>query len=187
MPGTTLAADHCPGEEMTTIPYDQPRRRHLAGWPPFIRHYIEMVLARVVGMYALMPLWPVAFRAVGAPHLLDRAEPVALSMATGMAIGMAAWMAGRRHGRRDIAEMTAVMYLPFVILFPATLAGAMTSGAMMLAGHGLMLAAMLALMLWRRDHYCHRRPARRAAESGTARQRAGSTAMDAAAGRAAVL
>jgi hypothetical protein len=30
---------------MTTIPYDQPRRRHLAGWLPFIRHYIETVLA----------------------------------------------------------------------------------------------------------------------------------------------
>ena len=67
---------------MTTTPYDQPRRRHLAGWLPFIRHYIEMVLAMAVGMFALMPLWPVAFHAVGAPHLLDRAEPMALAMAT---------------------------------------------------------------------------------------------------------
>ena len=192
---TTSADDHPPGGEMTTIPYDQPRRRHLAGWLPFIRHYIEMVLAMVIGMYALMPLWPVAFRAAGAPHLLDRAEPMALSMATGMALAMAAWMAFRRHGWRDIAEMTAAMYLPFVILFPATLAGAMTSGTMMIAGHGLMLAAMLALMLWRRDHYGHRRPARRAAEAETgapgtadpARRRAGSTALDAADRRAAVL
>ena len=179
---------------MTTIPYDQPRRRHLADWLPFIRHYIEMVLAMVIGMYALMPLWPVAFRAAGAQHLLDHAEPMALSMATGMAIGMAAWMAFRRHGWRDIAEMTAAMYLPFVILFPATLAGAMTSGTMMIAGHGLMLATMLALMLWRRDHYGHR-PARRAAEAQTgalgtadpARQRAGSAALAAADRRAAVL
>ena len=144
---------------MTTIRYEQPRRRHLAGWLPFIRHYIEMVLAMVIGMYALMPLWPVAFRAVGAPHLLDHAEPETLSMATGMAIGMAALMAWRRHGWRDIAEMTAAMYLPFVILFPATLAGAMTSGTMMVAGHGLMLVAMLALMLRRREHYGYRRPA----------------------------
>ena len=49
---------------MTTIPYDQPRHRHLAGWLPFIRHYIEMVLAMAVGMFALMPLWPVGFRAL---------------------------------------------------------------------------------------------------------------------------
>jgi len=83
-----------------------------------------MVLAMVIGMYALMPLWPVAFRAAGAPHLLDHAEPMALSMATGMALGMGAWMAFRRHGWRDIAEMTAAMSLPFVILFPATLADA---------------------------------------------------------------
>jgi hypothetical protein len=181
---------------MTTIPYDQPRHRHLAGWLPFIRHYIEMVLAMAVGMFALMPLWPVAFRAVGAPHLLDHPEPMALSMATGMAIGMAAWMAFRRHGWRDIAEMTVAMYLPFVILFPATLAGAMTSGTMMVAGHGLMLLSMLAVMLWRRDHYCHRRPARPAVpatEAGApdtidpARQRADSTALDAADSRAAVL
>jgi len=71
----------------------------------------------------------------------------------------------------------------------------MTGGALMVAGHGLMLASMLAVMLRRRDHYCHRRPARRAAEAqtgalstaGPARQRAGSTALDAADSRAAVL
>ena len=144
---------------MTTTPYDQPRRRHLAGWLPFIRHYIEMVLAMAVGMVALHPLWTYALQAVGAPHLLDHAEPMALVMATDMALGMAAWMAFRRHSWRAIAEMSAAMYLPFVILFPATLAGAMTSGTMMVTGHVLMLAAMLAVMLRRRDHYGYRRPA----------------------------
>ncbi len=144
---------------MTTITYDQPRRRPMAGWLPFIRHYIEMVLAMGIGMFALMALTTYVLQAVGAPHLLDRAEPMALSMATDMAIGMGAWMAWRRHGWRDIAEMSAAMYLPFVILFPATLTGAMTRGTMMVAGHGLMLAAMLALMLRRREHYGYRRPA----------------------------
>jgi hypothetical protein len=52
------------------------------------------------------------------------------------------------------------------------------------------------VMLWRRDHYCHRRPARPAVpatEAGApdtidpARQRADSTALDAADSRAAVL
>ena len=33
-----------------THPYDQPGRRHLAGWPPFMRHYIEMVLAMVLAL-----------------------------------------------------------------------------------------------------------------------------------------
>jgi hypothetical protein len=149
---------------MTTTPYDQPRRRHLAGWLPFIGHYIEMVLAMAIGMFALHPLWTFALQAAGAPHLLDHAELMTLVMATDMAVGMGAWMAFRGHGWRDIAEMSAAMYLSFVILFPVTLAGAMTGGTMMVAGHVLMLLAMLAVMLRRRDHYGHRRPARRSAE-----------------------
>jgi hypothetical protein len=64
---------------MTTTPYDQRRRVHLASWLPFIRHYIEMMLTMAVGMFALMPLRPIALHAVGAPHLLDRAEPMAWS------------------------------------------------------------------------------------------------------------
>ena len=48
------------------------------------------------------------------------------------------------------------------------MADAMTSGTMMVAGHALMLVAMLAVMLWRRDHYSHRRPARPAAQAAQA-------------------
>jgi len=150
---------------MATTPYHQPSRRHLAPWLPFIRHYFEMVLAMAIGMIASMPLGTLVFQAAGAPHLMDQAVPMTLVMATGMALGMGAWMAFRRHGWRHIAEMTAVMYLPFVILFPATLTGAMTSGGMMLAGHVLMLAAMLAVMLRRRDHYGYRSSARPAVSS----------------------
>ena len=153
---------------MTTIPQGQPRRRNLVGWLPFIRHYIEMVLAMAIGMFALMPLWTHALQAAGAPHLLDHAELMALVMATDMAIAMGAVMAFRGHGWRDIAEMSAAMYLPFGVFFPATLAGAMTSGTMMVAGHALMLVAMLAVMLWRRDHYSHRRPARPAVPAAQA-------------------
>ena len=150
---------------MTTTLYDEPRRPHLAGWLPFIRHYIEMVLAMAIGMVASMPLGSVIFAAVGAPHLMDHAVPMTLEMATGMALGMGAWMACRRHGWRDIAEMTAAMYLPFVIFFPATLAGVMTGGTLMVAGHALMLLAMLAVMLRRRDHYGYRRPAQPSAQA----------------------
>lgn len=78
---------------------------------------------------------------------------------------MGAWMAYRRHGWRETAEMTAAMYLPFVIFFPATLTGLMTGGVMMAAGHVLMLAAMLVVMLWRRDHYGYPHPVRPAAHA----------------------
>jgi hypothetical protein len=181
---------------MTTTPREQPRRPHLAGWLPLIRHYIEMVLVMAIGMVALHPLWTFAFQAVGAPQLLDHVEVMALVMATDMAIAMGAWMACRRHGWRDIAEMSAAMYLPFVIFFPATLAGVMTGGALMVAGHVLMLVTMLAVMLWRRDHYGHRRPARPAAPAaatgvpgtaGPASPQAGSQAPHAAGSLAAVL
>jgi hypothetical protein len=148
---------------MTTTAFGQPRRPHRAGWAPFIRHYIEMVLAMFIGMVALMPVEMWAVQAAGAPRLLDRVEVMTLVMATDMAIAMGAWMAHRRHGWRDIAEMSAAMYLPFVIFFPATVTGVMTGGTMMVAGHALMLVAMLAVMLWRRDHYCHGRSFRPAA------------------------
>src|SRR5215471_18620826 len=166
--GKSRQHDHSLGAEMTTTPYGEPRRTRVAGWLPFIRHYAEMVLAMAAGMVALHPLWTLALQAAGAPRLLDRAAPMTLAMATDMAIGMGAWMAVRRHGWRDIAAMTAAMYLPFAILIPAVLAGAMTGGAMMVAGHALMLAAMLAVMLRRREHYGYRRPARPAAQAAQA-------------------
>jgi len=181
---------------MTTTPYHQPRRPHLAGWLPFIRHYLEMVLAMASGMVALHPLAMFAFQAAGAAQLLDNTEVMTLVMATDMAIAMGAWMAYRRHGWRDIAEMSAAMYLPFIIFFPATLTGLMTGGAMMAAGHVLMLAAMLAVMLWRRDHYGHphrARPADHAAQTappgtpGPAPLQAGSQVPDAADSLTAVL
>lgn len=74
-------------------------------------------------------------------------------------------MAFRRHGWPDIAEMTAAVYLPFVIFFPATLAGAMAGGTLMVAGPALMLAAMLAVLLRRRDQYGYRRPVRPSAKA----------------------
>jgi hypothetical protein len=41
----------------------------------------------------------------------------------------------------------------------------MTGSTLMIAGHALMLLAMLAVMLRRRDHYGYRRPAQPAAEA----------------------
>ena len=38
----------------------------------FVRHYLEMVAAMIVGMVALGPLWTFALNAAGTPALLDR-------------------------------------------------------------------------------------------------------------------
>src|SRR5689334_12364875 len=76
----------------------------------FVGHYVEMIVGMVVGMLVLGPQWTRL-----APGLTDRADLHALVMATDMTIGMAAWMAVRGHPWPRIAEMSAVMYLPFLL------------------------------------------------------------------------
>ena len=82
-------------------------RNHLS----FLRHFVEMVVAMVVGMVLLGPLWTLMW-----PGLPDRPAAAALVMATDMAVGMAVWMRVRGHGGRGIAEMCAAMYVPFLVL-----------------------------------------------------------------------
>ena len=116
----------------------------------FVRHYLEMVVAMFAGMVALGPLeewlWPALF---------VRADVGVLVMATNMSIGMGAWMKFRGHTWRGIAEMSAAMYVPFLVLLVPFWAGAMGEHAMMTWGHVLMLPAMAAVMLLRPDEYAH--------------------------------
>jgi flagellar biosynthetic protein FliP len=121
----------------------------------FARHYLEMVITMVIGMIVLHPLWVAGFGAVGLPGALNHATTMAAVMATNMSLGMGAWMRFRGHSWRSILEMSAAMYLPFAAFLPPVWAGAMSRGAMITAGHLLMLPTMLALMLWRRDEHGH--------------------------------
>jgi len=116
----------------------------------FILHYVEMVIAMFVGMFALDPVWSLAV-----PGVMDRPDAAAIVMATNMTIGMSAWMAVRRHPWLRIAEMAAAMYLPFVVLLVPYYLGAISGMAVMMGGHTLMFLSMLAAMLWRRDEYSH--------------------------------
>ncbi len=118
-------------------------------------HYLEMVVAMLVGMVALQPLWNMAFDAVGWSAVLDRPEPMALVMATNMTIGMTAVMRWRKHSWRACAEMAAAMYLPFVVLFVPMWAGLLSVDGMYLWGHLLMLFAMAGAMAIRPDEYAH--------------------------------
>jgi hypothetical protein len=114
----------------------------------FILHYVEMVVAMFVGMFALGPLWSLA-----APGITDDPAAAATVMATNMTIGMGVWMAIRRHAWLRIAEMAAAMYLPFVALLVPYWLSAISGETVMIGGHVLMFPAMLAAMLWRRDEY----------------------------------
>jgi hypothetical protein len=110
----------------------------------FWRHFVEMLLAMVVGMVVLGPLWP---------DLHGSTELHLLVMATNMTLGMAVWMAVRRHRWVAIAEMGLAMYVPFVVLLPPFWAGWLSAGAVFVLGHVLMLPAMLLAMLRRPSEY----------------------------------
>jgi flagellar biosynthetic protein FliP len=142
-----LADGSIPDMSSTTSTKPESRTR---GHLRFALHYVEMVVAMVVGMVALGPLvsWV-------APSVHDRADVSALVMATNMSIGMAVWMRIRRHSWPRIAEMCAAMYVPFLVVLVPFWLGAVGEDAVMMVGHVLMMPAMLAVMIWRRRDYYH--------------------------------
>ncbi|MBB5868820.1 flagellar biosynthetic protein FliP [Allocatelliglobosispora scoriae] len=117
----------------------------------FVWHFAEMVLAMLAGMLLLGPIWMLVW-----PHLHMHAELHVLVMATNMAIGMAAWMRLRGHGWAAVAQMSAAMYVPFLLLFGPFWAGQISASTLSTAGHILMIPCMLAVMLLRRSDYTHR-------------------------------
>jgi flagellar biosynthetic protein FliP len=129
--------------------HDAAHSRGRAIWH-FTRHYLEMVVAMLVGMVALGPLEHLVWPALTARH-----DVGVLVMATNMAIGMGAWMRFRGHSWRGITEMSASMYLPFAVLLVPFWTGAISGSAMMTWGHILMLPAMALVMLLRPAEYGH--------------------------------
>ena len=124
----------------------------------FIRHYLEMVLAMVVGMVALGVPAEAALQALGTgtSELEDSAPAVVLlGMAVIMTVPMVAWMRYRGHGWRPNAEMAASMFLPSFGAVAVLAAGLADFGTAMVAEHVVMLPAMLVAMLLRVDEYSH--------------------------------
>jgi hypothetical protein len=121
---------------------------------PFLRHLVEMLLAMLAGMLVIGPLWPYAVP----DDLLARADLAAATTATSMSVAMAGWMWHRRHGGAAIAEMTAAMYVPFLVLLPPWWAGQIDADAVLAGGHLLMLPAMVLAMWHRAAEYTGHRP-----------------------------
>jgi hypothetical protein len=123
----------------------------------FIRHYLEMVAAMVLGMVVLGVPAEAGLQAIGTSvsALQDDAPAVLLlGMAVIMTVPMVGWMAYRGHGWLPNAEMAASMFVPtFGVI------GVMASGAvgdfmtLMTAEHVVMLPSMLVAMLLRPDEY----------------------------------
>jgi hypothetical protein len=119
----------------------------------FTVHYLEMVVAMVAGMVILGPLETLVLDAGGWSTALDRAGVNALVMATNMTVAMAGWMRFRGHTRAPIIEMSAAMYVPFLLLLVPLWQGGISEGTFVLGGHVLMLLGMLLAMLLRREEY----------------------------------
>lgn len=128
----------------------------------FVRHFLEMVAAMLVGMAVLGPVAGLLFAQWGRADLTEDPVISAIVMATTMTIGMTVWMRYRRHSWVSTAEMGAAMYLPFAVFFVPFWVGAISGDVVMMAGHILMLPAMVLVMIRRRDEYStdHRRPSR---------------------------
>ena len=132
---------------MTTPSATRPTRSTGRKLARFAGHYLGVALAMAGGMVVLDPLWP--------SGLMTSPDLHALVMATDMTIGMALWMGIRRHPGARIAEMSAVMYLPFLALLVPYWLGALSGSALMIAGHVIMFPLMLVAMVWRRSEYWH--------------------------------
>jgi hypothetical protein len=117
----------------------------------FLGHFLGIVVAMGVGMWLLDPLWLAVLPGVGSHVDLYTAV-----MVTNMAIAMVLWMRLRRNGWAAVAEATAAVYVSFLVVLVPFWASLISASAMLLAGHVLMLVAVLAAMLHRRTEYIHR-------------------------------
>lgn len=125
------------------------------GHHPLVRHYLEMVVAMIVGMAVLGGLVSLVFAAAGCSDLLHHVGIRATVMATDMTIGMSAYMLYRGHRWPAIAEMSLAMYVPLLVMLVPYLLGAIPGSVVLGPMHLLMLPAMAIVMLRRPDEYIH--------------------------------
>ena len=116
-------------------------------------HFAEMVVVMLLSMAVLGAAVSAVFALAGHANLLHFAALRGLLMTAYMVIGMAGWMRHRRHGWVRIAEMSAAMAAPFVVLVGPFLGGVIGKGAFLSAMHLLMLPSMYGAMALRRDEY----------------------------------
>ena len=123
----------------------------------FVRHYLEMLVAMVVGMFALGIPLAALLGVVGvgvSAWETDAPELMLLGMAFTMSVPMVAWMRRRGHGWAPAWEMTASMFVPSFAAIALLWVGLVDdSGTLLTIQHVAMLPSMLAAMLLRLDEY----------------------------------
>jgi hypothetical protein len=132
-----------------------PRARAAAGhrsWR-FLRHYLEMVAAMLVGMMVVGAVVRGVLALAGLELPARYPELVALEMAFDMSVGMVIWMRHRGHGWASALEMAGAMFAPAVALLPLRWLGVIAGDDLLVLQHLAMLPLMLLVMLHRRADY----------------------------------
>jgi hypothetical protein len=118
----------------------------------FLRHYLEMVAAMLVGMVALGATLRGVLALAGREFPAQYPELAALEMAATMSAGMVAWMRHRGHGWASTLEMVAAMFAPAVALLPLLWLGVITGDALLVLEH-LVMFPLMYLVMRRRAEY----------------------------------
>ena len=115
----------------------------------FLRHYLEMVVAMLLGMGVFVA-------ALGALDVELAVGLELIGMAVSMTVPMVAWMRYRGHGWGPSAEMTAAMLVPTAVAL-VLLGAALVEDehALLMIQHVAMFPLMFVAMLLRRDEYAH--------------------------------
>jgi hypothetical protein len=135
---------------MTQTPSLHTRKHHLA---PFWRHFLQMLAVMMIGMFVGAAVLVTVEGAKTWDEVTTEYGTQALVvMAVSMTVPMTAWMLSRGMGSRNAYEMAAVMVLPVVPLLCLYWFD-VTKSAQCGAYCALSVAAMLALMFYRRTEY----------------------------------
>jgi hypothetical protein len=150
--GSARNPRQAPGTAQTIAPAVQHQRRLFRFW----RHFLEMSVAMWIGMAVGGVLFKAILAAFGTTITEARLaypELTVLVMGFNMTVPMVAWMRHRGHGWRGCLEMAAAMLVPAIPVIALLRSDVIGFAAVCGLYCALMLAAMLALMGYRRSEY----------------------------------
>ena len=129
-----------------------PVARHGRRVSPFWRHFLKMLGAMAIGMFAGAAIFLSIVQVTWDQALVQYPVQSLLVMAASMTLPMVAWMRHRRHGWERSAEMGTAMVVP-VIAFICLVVFDVTKGALCSLYCAATILAMLGVMYYRRSDY----------------------------------